>query len=135
MDRHVTFDIGKKVVSRIHVDHQKMDVFINDRHVRTIPVTAGMAGYATRSGTKIIMEKYSGEFIHGAPRSVADQGEANVSHGCVGMSLSDAHWLYERSSRGDVVHVTGTKRQIEPGNGYTDWNVSYQDYKQGSALS
>lgn len=168
LDRSVTFNIGDKVVSRIHVDHHKMDVFINNHHARTIPISAGKAGYATRSGTKIIMEKYrvkrmdsttvgigknspdyynipdvrwamrvtySGEFIHGAPWSVADQGEANVSHGCVGMSLADAHWLYERSRRGDVVFVTGTKRQIEPGNGYTDWNVSYQDYKQGSALS
>jgi lipoprotein-anchoring transpeptidase ErfK/SrfK len=168
MDRSVTFDVGKKVVSRIKVKKHLMNVFINDRHARTIPISAGMKGYATRSGTKIIMEKYrvkrmdaattgvsrsdpeyynipdvywamrvtySGEFIHGAPWSVADQGEANVSHGCVGMSLEDAHWLYERSSRGDPVFVTGTKRKIEPGNGYTDWDISYREYKQGSALS
>jgi lipoprotein-anchoring transpeptidase ErfK/SrfK len=167
MDRSVTFDIGKKVVSRINVDKHRMNVFINGHHARTIPISAGKKGYATRSGTKIIMEKYrvkrmdaattgisrndpeyynipdvrwamrvtySGEFIHGAPWSVADQGEANVSHGCVGMSLEDAKWLFDRSSRGDVVFVTGTKRQIEPGNGYTDWDVSYQEYKQGSAL-
>jgi lipoprotein-anchoring transpeptidase ErfK/SrfK len=168
LDRSVTFDIGDKVVSRIKVDRHIMDVFINGDHARRIPISAGKKGYQTRSGTKIIMEKfrvkrmnaastgigrndpeyynipdvrwamrvtYSGEFIHGAPWSVADQGEANVSHGCVGMSLDDAKWLYERSLRGDVVYVTGTNREMEPGNGYTDWNVSFKEYKEGSALS
>jgi lipoprotein-anchoring transpeptidase ErfK/SrfK len=168
LDRSVTFDIGDKVVSRIKVDKHRMDVFINGEHARRIPISAGKQGFETRSGTKIIMEKfrvkrmnaattginrndpeyynipdvrwamrvtYSGEFIHGAPWSVGDQGDANVSHGCVGMSLDDAKWLYDRSLRGDVVHVTGTDREMEPGNGYTDWNVSFQEYKEGSALS
>jgi hypothetical protein len=30
--------------------------------------------------------------------------------------------------------VTGTDRGLEEGNGWTDWNVSYADYKSGSAL-
>ena len=77
----------------------------------------------------------TGEFLHGAPWSVGSQGDANVSHGCVGMSVADARWLYERSSRGDVVQVFGSDRQLEPGNGWTDWDVSFAEYKQGSALS
>jgi len=77
----------------------------------------------------------SGEFIHAAPWSVGSQGHANVSHGCTGMSTSNADWLYHMSVRGDVVTYTGTERTIEPGNGYDDWNMSWKDYKAGSALS
>jgi lipoprotein-anchoring transpeptidase ErfK/SrfK len=77
----------------------------------------------------------SGEFIHAAPWSVGSQGYANVSHGCTGMSTDNADWLYHMSVRGDVVSYTGTDRGIEAGNGYDDWNVSWADYKAGSALS
>ena len=64
----------------------------------------------------------SGEFIHGAPWSSGSQGSANVSHGCVGMSLKDAQWYFNQTLRGDPVVVTGTNRHMEPGNGWTDWN-------------
>jgi lipoprotein-anchoring transpeptidase ErfK/SrfK len=77
---------------------------------------------------------YSGEFLHAAPWSVSDQGIDNVSHGCVGMSTANAAWLFGISHRGDPVKVTGTNRSLEPDNGWTDWNVSYQQYKKGSAL-
>ena len=78
---------------------------------------------------------YSGEFVHGAPWSEGSQGSDNVSHGCVGMSMTNAAWLFDLSKRGDVVEVTGTGRSMEPGNGYTDWNKSFAEYRQESALS
>ena len=77
----------------------------------------------------------SGEFIHAAPWSVGSQGYANVSHGCTGMSTDNAGWLYSMSVRGDVVEYTGSDRPMEDGNGYADWNMNFQEYKQGSALS
>ena len=78
---------------------------------------------------------YSGEFLHAAPWSIGSQGSANVSHGCVGMSLADAQWLYDRTSRGDVVEVTGSNRSMTLENGYGDWNLSPADWKSGSAVS
>jgi lipoprotein-anchoring transpeptidase ErfK/SrfK len=78
---------------------------------------------------------YSGEFVHAAPWSVADQGSANVSHGCTGMSTANAGWLYNMSRRGDVVEYTGTDRQMELTNGYGDWNLAFADWASGSALS
>lgn len=78
---------------------------------------------------------YSGEFVHAAPWSVGSQGHANVSHGCTGMSTSNADWLYHMTLRGDVVDYTGTDRPMEPGNGYGDWNIPWDEYKQGSALA
>ena len=166
--RHIDFHVGDAVVSRVDVNAHTMRTFINGELARTIPVSAGKAGWETRSGTKVIIEKfrrkrmnaatigvdkddpeyynlsnvqyamrvtYSGEFLHAAPWSSGSQGSANVSHGCVGMSLADAQWLYDRTSRGDVVEVTGSSRQMTLDNGYGDWNLSFADWKQGSALS
>jgi lipoprotein-anchoring transpeptidase ErfK/SrfK len=77
---------------------------------------------------------WSGEFVHAAPWSTGDQGRDNVSHGCVGMSMSNAIWLFNQSTVGDIVKVVGSSRPLEPGNGYTDWNVSWTDWLAGSAL-
>lgn len=78
---------------------------------------------------------YSGEFLHAAPWSVADQGVANVSHGCVGMSIRNARWLFNLMRRGDVVKTYGSDRPLRDGNGWTDWDRSFTDYKAASALS
>ncbi len=76
----------------------------------------------------------SGEFLHAAPWSVASQGRANVSHGCTGMSTANAEWLYGRMKKGDPVEYTGSPRPIEPGNGWTDWNIDWDDWVKKSAL-
>jgi lipoprotein-anchoring transpeptidase ErfK/SrfK len=78
---------------------------------------------------------YSGEFLHAAPWSASAQGIANTSHGCVGMSEANAAWLFNMTKRGDVVAVTGSDRHMTLTNGYGDWNESFAQYKQGSALS
>ena len=75
----------------------------------------------------------SGEFIHAAPWSVESQGVDNVSHGCVGMSLANAKWLFEQSRVGDVVTIVNSSRKLEPGNGLTQWNVPWTDWVAGSA--
>ena len=72
---------------------------------------------------------YSGEFVHAAPWSVGQQGNANVSHGCTGMSTANAQWLYENSKVGDVVEYTGTSKMMDLTNGFGDWNTSFQDYR------
>ncbi len=168
LNRSISFTVGDSVVSKIDVARHRMKVLRNGSLRRTIPISAGKAGFTTRSGTKVIMEKFrvkkmdaatigidesdpeyyriddveyamrvtnSGEFLHAAPWSLGSQGADNVSHGCVGMSTADAAWLYGISKRGDVVEVTGTDREMEPGNGYTDWNRSFAEYREGSALS
>ena len=79
-------------------------------------------------------ETWSGEFLHAAPWSVGSQGRANVSHGCIGMSTANAKWLFGEAKVGDPIVVTGSKKGLEKGNGWTDWNVSFEEFKQGSAL-
>lgn len=167
-DRRASFTVGDSVIMKVDVAAHQMRVLRNGQLLRTIPISAGKPGFTTRSGIKVIIEKfrykdmdaattgiseqdaeyynisnveyaqrvtYSGEFIHAAPWSVGSQGYSNVSHGCVGMSTEAAAWLYSQTKRGDVVDVVGSDREMEPTNGYGDWNVSWPDYKSGSALS
>ena len=78
---------------------------------------------------------YSGEFVHAAPWSVASQGNANVSHGCTGMSPANAEWFYNNSNIGDVIEYTGTDKWMDLTNGFGDWNADFREYRSGSALS
>ena len=77
----------------------------------------------------------SGEFVHAAPWSVGSQGRANVSHGCTGMSTANAQWLYGQMKKGDPIEFVNSPRDIEPGNGWTDWNVDWDDWVAKSALT
>jgi len=82
-----------------------------------------------------LRETWSGEFLHAAPWSVGSQGRANVSHGCIGMSTGNAQWLFNQVKVGDPVVVSGTNRGLERGNGWTDWNISFEEFKSFSALA
>ena len=58
-----------------------------DMDAATTGVDSDDPGYYNLKGVKYAMRvTNSGEFLHAAPWSVASQGNANVSHGCVGMS-------------------------------------------------
>ena len=133
--RTVDFTVGDANIIKVDAQSHQMRVFRNGELLRTLPITTGKPGFTTRSGVKVIIEKfrekrmnsetvgidrdnpeyydiddveyamrvtYSGEFIHAAPWSVGSQGSANVSHGCTGMSTTDAGWLYDMTKRGDV---------------------------------
>jgi lipoprotein-anchoring transpeptidase ErfK/SrfK len=78
----------------------------------------------------------NGEFVHGAPWSVGQQGRSNVSHGCINLSTSRAAWFFNFAQQGDVVEV---KNSIGPtlssvdGDIY-DWAIPWDKWKAGSAL-
>ncbi len=161
------FTIGRSVIAKVDLTTHQMQVDINGKLARTIPISGGRPGWETRSGIKVIMEKYvgftmkaesiglkpgdkdfyhdvkvqralrithSGEFLHSAPWSVSQQGRANVSHGCTGMSDANSIWLYDQMRVGDVVTTTGSQKPMTLGNGYADWNLSWSTWQKGSAL-
>ena len=79
---------------------------------------------------------WSGEYLHAAPWSTDAQGVENVSHGCTGMSTEDAAWLFRTVREGDLVQVVnGYGEPMSPfDNGFGDWNLSWTDWRHGSAL-
>lgn len=114
-------------------------IISKDRNVvmdaATLDVDPGDPEYYRLDVEYAMRVTWSGEYLHAAPWSVSSQGDENVSHGCTGMSTANAAWFYNLSKPGDIVEYVGGSRTMEPWNGYTDWTMSWSDWKQGSALS
>jgi lipoprotein-anchoring transpeptidase ErfK/SrfK len=98
-----------------------------------VPVNSA-DGYRTKVQYAIRLT-WGGEFIHAAPWSVADQGRRNVSHGCVNVSTENARYLFNLLKIGTPVAVKHTETRVNKGDGWTGWDLSWEDYRAGSALS
>ncbi|MGZ4437424.1 MAG: L,D-transpeptidase [Nocardioidaceae bacterium] len=57
-DNSATFHIGDAMISRVNVQTHEMRVYRNGTLLRTIPISAGKPGFITRSGIKVIIEKF-----------------------------------------------------------------------------
>ncbi|MFG2024256.1 Ig-like domain-containing protein [Streptomyces sp. NPDC048825] len=85
----------------------------------------------------------SGTFLHGNYWARGVFGNANVSHGCVGLrdvkggsSASPAGWFFDRSLVGDVVEVVHSDdKKVAPDNGLGGWNMGWKEWKAGSAVN
>ena len=161
-DRSATAKIGRSFIMKVENSTKKMTVVEDGKTVRTMPVSLGKKGTPSSSGTMVVMEKkastvfdttdtdgdegyvtnieyaqritWSGQYIHSAPWSVGAQGRRNVSHGCVNVSPSNARWLFDKTLIGDPITVSGTGDELDYGNGWTPWDLSWDEFKKGSAL-
>jgi lipoprotein-anchoring transpeptidase ErfK/SrfK len=75
----------------IHVISEKLSPVIFDS--ATVGIPKGAPGYYKIVGYFAARISDSGEFVHSAPWSVADQGKRNVSHGCVNQAPANAKRL------------------------------------------
>ncbi|MFI0447073.1 Ig-like domain-containing protein [Actinomadura sp. 6N118] len=76
----------------------------------------------------------SGEYLHQTAGEYYCLGEANCSHGCVRQPAKDAVWFYRTVQPGDVVVVTGTRRDLSWDNGWSFWEMPWDKWKKGSEL-
>ncbi len=75
----------------------------------------------------------SGEFVHSAPWSVAQQGNSNVSHGCINLSPDNAKWFFDNAKKGDVViNVNTGGPELKPYDGFGDWQVPWGQWVSGN---
>ena len=65
----------------------------------------------------------SGDFVHSAPWSVADQGKRDVSHGCINISPSNAQWFFDNFGTGDPVIVKNSVGTYSKNDGSNDWQL------------
>ncbi len=162
-DLTLDFKIGRSLTMSVENTTKQMTVTQDGQAVKTIPVSLGKRTTPSSSGTMLVMSRFpeytfdtrrelgtsagyvvdvdfaeqlttGGEFIHAAPWSVNQQGNTNVSHGCVNMSTPNAEWIFTNVLVGDPITVTGTEVKLEWGNGFTDWDRSWEEYVKGSAI-
>ncbi|MFI5687264.1 L,D-transpeptidase [Streptomyces sp. NPDC051636] len=161
LTRH--FTVGRSLVATVDVRTHMMKVVVNGS-THTVPITAGAPGMDTWNGTMIVSDKApkvymnsktvgygdayagyyyyavhlttSGTYLHQNPKADTYAGHQNVTHGCVGLADDGtAKHFYDEVIPGDVVTVVGSRDTVAPGNGYGDWNVDWDDWRAGSALT
>ncbi|MFD4523774.1 L,D-transpeptidase [Streptomyces sp. NPDC058470] len=157
------FTVGRSLVATVDVRSHTMTV-VKDGRTRTVPVTAGAPGMDTWNGTMVVSDKQrevfmdsrtvnygdayagyysyavhlttSGTYLHENPKANTYAGNQNVTHGCVGLATDGtAKRFYDEVIPGDVVEVVGSKDTVDVGNGYGDWNASWEQWRAGSALT
>jgi len=58
LSRTSTFHVGDAVISKVNAQTHEMKTFINGKLARVTPITTGKPGFITRSGVKVIIEKF-----------------------------------------------------------------------------
>ncbi|MEU8567689.1 Ig-like domain-containing protein [Streptomyces pathocidini] len=172
-EKTVTFKVGRSQVSTVDVETKEMTVVRDGQEVKKIPISAGSNENPTYNGQMVISEKFketrmngdsvgfkgeydikdvphamrlsrSGTFIHGNYWGKGIFGEANTSHGCVGLAdvkgaddpETDGSWFYDNSLTGDVVIVKNSPdKTITPDNGLNGWNMPWNEWVAGSAIA
>ena len=162
-DLSVDIKTGPSFVMSVDNKTKKMTVTKDGKVIKTLPVSLGKASTPSSSGTMVVIEKFKkttfntmddpnpknryitdidwaqrltwgGEYIHAAPWSEGQQGKVNVSHGCVNVSEAMGAWLFGQTRIGDPITVKNTGRTLQNGNGWTDWNMSWDEYVKDSAV-
>ena len=154
-DEHLSFSIGPSLIVVASTRTHYMNVYYKGKLAHHWAISTGRPGDDTPDGTYLTTFKnnpqrmvgpgydllvpwsvdftYSGDFIHDAYWSVGVQGSANVSHGCINTSPAHSEVYYKIAEPGDPVTVTGSPAAGTPGNGWTEWFLSWSQWLKGSA--
>ncbi len=162
-DSTLDFAIGRRQVVRADAASHRIQVLTDAGVSMDFPCSYGEGDVdrnVTRSGIHVVTEKYedfymtnpaagyanlrerfavrisnNGEFIHANPTSLGAQGNANVTNGCINLSLEDAEQYFHSAIYGDPVEVTGTRIELSHADGdIWDWAVDWSDWRAMSAL-
>jgi len=123
--------LGKQVQGRyshsgVHIVTDKKASMTMDSTTFGLALDAGGYKVPVKFATRI---SNSGEFVHSAPWSVAQQGKENVSHGCVNLAPASAQWFYGISQPGDVVQITGTPVPLTgKDTDIPDWTIPWSQW-------
>jgi len=107
-DRHIDFHIGDAHIYKVNARTHQMEVWSNGDLLRTIPITTGKEGFTTRSGVKVIIEKFRHRHMNsetvGIPVDSSD-----------GYDLDDVEYAMRLTWSGEFIHAA-------------PWSVASQGY-------
>ncbi|MGW6705956.1 Ig-like domain-containing protein [Streptomyces sp. NPDC054956] len=115
----------------------KMVLMAKEGTIRMDSQTVGLGDAYDKMVDYSMRLTWSGMYVHAAPWNTANFGRANTSSGCVGMSDENAKAFYAQVQAGDPFEVVGegSKGNADLGNGYGEWNLSWDQWKAKSALA
>ncbi len=158
-----TFTIGRSQIVKASAPSHEIVVMRGNDVYQQFPCSYGEADLPrniTRSGIHVVSEKHqdfymsnaaagyfnvheqwavrisnNGEFIHANPNTVGDQGNTNVTNGCINLSLENAEQYFEGAIFGDPVEVTGTSIELSAADGdIYDWTLDWPTWQSMSAV-
>ncbi|WP_257423597.1 L,D-transpeptidase [Nocardioides carbamazepini] len=97
-DRTVDFEVGASHIYKVNAKTHQMKVFENGKLLRTIPVTTGKPGFTTRSGVKVIMEKYDQKRMNSETVGIS-RGSAEA------YDIDNVKWAMRLTSSGEFIHA------------------------------
>ncbi|MER5764037.1 Ig-like domain-containing protein [Streptomyces sp. NPDC002082] len=115
----------------------KMVLMAKEGTIRMNSETVGLGDAYDKDVDYSIRLTWSGMYVHAAPWNTANFGRANTSSGCVGMSDANAKAFFAAAQVGDPFEVVGqgSKGNPDPGNGYGEWNMTWEQWQGKSALA
>lgn len=133
-----TGQAGHETYTGTKVIMEKFASMVMDSATYGVPATSAEGYKLTVANCQRVT--WSGEFLHAAPWSVAQQGTTPTSHGCTNLSPTDAAWLMTFSLIGDPVEFTGNfpgtnSPAFQPDDGIGCWTYTWNDWQQQSALA
>ncbi|MCT9089990.1 Ig-like domain-containing protein [Streptomyces sp. ASQP_92] len=161
------FTIGKNQIAKVDLGSHRLKLYRDGQLLKDIPISGGTPGgdKASWRGKTVLMAKegtinmnsetvglgktydkmvdysmrltWSGMYAHAAPWNYQHFGVANMSSGCIGMSDSDAKFVYGAVQVGDPFEIVGddAKGTQALNNGYGEWNLGFDAWKAKSALT
>lgn len=162
-DMSLQFQIGRRQIVYASIPSHRIQVVTDEGTILDLPCSYGEADKprnVTRSGIHVVTEKYrdfwmsnpaagyaniherfavrisnNGEFIHANPNTSGQQGNTNVTNGCINLSLEDAEKYFNTAMYGDPVEVTGSSIELSYADGdLWDWVVDWPTWQSMSAL-
>lgn len=106
--RELDFHVGDAHIYRVNAQTHQMKVFSNGKLLRTLPITTGKPGFTTRSGVKVIIEKFDSKRMNsetvGIPAGSADAYD-----------IDNVQWAMRVTYSGEFIHAA-------------PWSVGSQGY-------
>lgn len=97
-DRDVAFTVGASHVHRVDAKAHTMKTYVDGKLVRTMPISAGKPGFETRSGTKVIMEKFRSKRMDAATTGI-QPGDPEY------YNLSNVEYAMRVTNSGEFLHA------------------------------
>ena len=106
--RTVDFEVGAAHVYQVNARTHQMTVRSNGKVLRTIPITTGKAGFTTRSGVKVIIEKFETKRMNSETVGI---GQSNPEY----YDIDDVKYAMRLTYSGEFIHAA-------------PWSVGSQGY-------
>jgi lipoprotein-anchoring transpeptidase ErfK/SrfK len=130
--RTSTFTIGHKMISKVNTVTHQMRVFENGKLIRTIPITTGeQPKYTTRSGVKVIVEKYRKKRMNSETVGIDPNGPD-------GYNIAGVEYAMRITYSGEFVHAApwsvGSQGRANVSHGCTGMSTANAAWLYGKTL-